>query len=219
MALAAELVLVVLGSPFFQIRDVRVYGRKLVAQEFVAKCTQIPEKSNIFLFPTETIPQRLRKNPIIERVTASRRLPDTLVVRIVERKADFVLSTHRKHYEVDAKGIPFRIVEAPNPKLPEIACKVPQSIILGKPIKTSAFLTAVDCLRLARQQEEFSVAKITVDQNNDLCLNVRDGLLIRLGRPQHLEDKLSKAKQTIELVSDLEYVDVTCPEAPALKPR
>jgi len=216
--LAGEAVYAVLKLPWFEISAVRVYGRKLTPAEFVAGCTKTPPKSNIFLFKTRNMVAKLQRSPIIEQATVSRGFPNTLVVRITERRADFVLSTHRKYYEVDAGGLPFRIVPRPNPKLPELACKVPKPITLGKPIKTSAFISATNCLRLARGKKNFRVRKITVDQSNDLCLNVQDGLLIRLGRPQHIEDKLDKAERTMELVPDLEYIDVTCPEAPALKP-
>ena len=112
--LVGEGVLAVLTSPWFEIKNVIVYGRKLVAQEFVARSTRVPEKSNIFKFPTRTIADRLRPNPIIEKVTVSRRFPDALVVRITERKAYSVLSTGGQFYEVDAAGIPFRTVAAPD---------------------------------------------------------------------------------------------------------
>ena len=217
--LVGEGTFAVLKSPWFEIKNVIVQGRKLVAQEFVAKSTRIPEKSNIFTFPTRSLADRLRPNPIIEKVTVSRRFPDALVVRITERRAYSVLSTQGEFYEVDAAGIPFRTVASPDPKLPVLSCEVPQAIVLGKPIGAAAFHTATHCLRLARQLKEFPVGKITVDRNNDLCLNVQGGLLIRLGQPQQLQDKLNKAQRTIQLVPDLEYIDVTCPGAPALKPK
>lgn len=217
--LAGESVLAVLKSPWFEIRTVRVDGRKLISSRFVSKCIAVPERSNIFLFRTDLIAHRLRRSPIVEEVSVHRRLPATLVVRITERRADFTLSTHAKHYEVDSAGIPFRIVPQPNPKLPVLSCKVPASIHLGRPIKASAFASAMECLKLARAKKSLQVGKITVDQNNDLCLNVRDGLMIRLGQPQQLGDKLDRAERSMQLVPALEYVDVTCPEAPALKPR
>lgn len=217
--LVGEGTFAVLKSPWFEIKNVIVYGRKLVAQEFVARRTRIPEKSNIFTFSMRSIADRLRPNPIIEKVTVSRRFPDALVVRITERKAYSVLSTRGQFYEVDAGGIPFRTVAAPDPKLPLLSCEVPQAVILGKQIKADDFLMATKCLQLARQLKEFPVGKITVDPNNDLCLNVQGGILIRLGQPQQLQDKLEKAQRTIQLVPDLEYIDVTCPGAPALKPK
>lgn len=217
--LVGEAALAILTSPWFEIKDVVVRGRKLVAPEFVARCTRIPEESNIFTFPTHSIADRLRPNPIIKKVAISRRLPGTLVVRITERSAWSVLSVGGKFYEVDAACIPFRVVASPAPKLPVLSCEIAEAIALGKQIRAPAFHAATNCLQLAIRLGKFSVRKITVDQNNDLCLNVQDGLLIRLGQPLHLEDKLDKARQTIELVPDLEYVDVTCPEAPAFKPK
>lgn len=216
--LVGESVLAMLKSPWFEIRTVSVHGRKLIPAQFVTRHTAVPERSNIFLFRTAGIARQLRRSPIVEDVSVSRRLPNTLVVRITERRADFTLSTHAKHYEVDRAGIPFRVVPQPNPKLPVLSCKVPAAIPLGRPIKTSGFTSGMECLRLARAKKSLQVGKITVDQNNDLCLNVRDGLLIRLGQPQQLGDKLDKAERSMQLVPALEYVDVTCPEAPALKP-
>lgn len=217
--LAAEAALALLKLPVFEISDVRVYGNRVLPAAFVADCTKVPEKSNILLFKTDTIVRRLRASPIVEKVTVSRRVPDILIVRITERRAYLVLQTPEGAYEVDAGGIPFRKVARPDPKLPVVSCEAPCPIVPGKPVVIPAFKTAVNCLQLARRQGDMRVRKITVDRNNDLCLNVGDGLLIKLGQPRQIEDKLEKAGQTIKLVPNLEYVDVTCPEAPALKLR
>ncbi len=217
--LAGESMLAVLKLPWFEIRGVVVQGRKLVDRKFVVQSTRIPDKSNIFTFPTRGIADRLRPNPIIKGVTVHRKFPNTLVVRITERKPYAVLSAQGRFYETDAAGIPFRTVASPDPKLPVLSCTVPKAIALGKPITAPAFKLASRCLRLAQPFGKLSVRKITVDPNNDLCLNVQDGILIRLGQPQQMEGKLEKAEQTINLVPHLEYVDVTCPEAPALKPK
>lgn len=217
--LAGEAALALLKLPVFEISDVRVYGNRALPAGFVADCTKVPEKSNILLFKTDTIVRRLQASPIVLKATVSRRVPDILIVRITERRADLVLETPEGAYEVDAGGIPFRKVAKPNPKLPLVSCQVGCPVVPGKAVKVPAFTTAINCLRLAREQGNMRVRKITVDPSNDLCLNVGDGLLIRLGQPRQIEDKLEKAGQTIKLVPNLEYVDVTCPEAPALKLR
>lgn len=217
--LAGESVLAVLKLPWFEIRQVVIEGRSLADRNFVVRSAQIPAKSNIFTFPAHTIADRLRPNPIIKGVTVSRRFPNKLVVRITERRPYAVLSARGTFCEIDASGIPFRLVAVPDPKLPVLSCSVPQAIKLGKPITAPAFNLAAKCLRLAQPFRKLSIRKITVDPNNDLCLNTQDGILIRLGQPQLMEGKLEKAEQTIDLVPHLEYVDVTCPEAPALKPK
>lgn len=158
---------------------------------------------------------------MIKKVVVRRQLPDTIVVELFERRAELTLKTQGRLYEVDPYGIAFRVVGHAMPGVPVVSCSVPGPITLGKQVKATIFLTARRSLQLAEQEKGFRVAKITIDQNNDLCLNVRDGVGIRLGQPERLDEKLEVARRLVEQVAEVrngaEYVDVTCLEAPAFK--
>lgn len=218
-----ELVLAVLTSPWFYVKTVRVEGRRTIPLAEIAGSLHVPPKSNLFLFQTERIVRKLELNPAVQNVVVRRRLPGTIMVQVFERRAQLILSSRGRLYAVDSDGLVFCAIKEPLPGVPVVQCSVPGRIAVGKKVEAPKFLAARRCLQLAEEKKNFRVAKITVDQNNDLCLNVRDGPQIRLGQAERLSEKLDIAGRAAEQIPGVgrraEYIDVTCPEAPALKLR
>lgn len=223
LILVVELTVVALTSPLFAVKKVRVVGNKTVPSAEILRALRLSSDSNIFLVNKQQVAAKLEGNPVINHVRLRRRLPGTLIVAVVERKPRLILETGGVLYEVDSWGVPFRVVKRLNGKLPVISCAVPGRIALGKPIYAAAFDVARECLLLAQEKKIAGLLKITVDQNRDLCLNVRDEFQVKLGRPEQLSEKLDIAVQVREQIPEFrqrgEYIDVATPEAPAFKLR
>jgi len=223
LLLVGEFVFAALTSPVFSIKRVKVMGNRMVPASEVVRRLNLPANTCIFRIDKQAMAGRVCENPVIKRVTLHRALPRTLVVRVTERRPDFLLKTSAGVYEVDSSSVPFRLVDKVDARLPVIECGLPRRPVLGRKLTGSTLNSARKCLLLAREKKSLRVAKITVDQNNDLCLNVRDGFEVRLGRPEQLSKKLDIAAQSVEQIPELrqrgEYLDVTCPDAPAMKVR
>jgi cell division protein FtsQ len=181
----------------------------------------LPKDTNIFLINKQALEQRVENEPAVKEVRLYRRLPNTLIVRVIERKPELILETSKALYEVDSEGVPYRIAKKVDSSLPLITCGMVGSIRLGQQLRTPEFLIARNCLLLAKNKKMFNVAKLSVDQSQELCLNVRDGYQVKLGRPEQLSEKLDIAAQAVAQIPEFrergEYVDVSCPEAPAIK--
>jgi cell division protein FtsQ len=221
-ALAAELVVVVLTSPRFAIDGIRVTGTRIIPASQVVREIQYLIGSNIFAVKKEEIAAQLTRNPIVVGVRIRRHLPRTLIVEVTERRAHLVLNTGRALYEVDRSGIAFRKVSAANPNLPMVCCPFSRRIVLGERVRFPAFASARDCLIQAQGKKEFRVRKIAVDPDGHLCLNVREGFEVRLGRPDQIAGKLDLVSRLVQQNPEFRergvYVDVTCfPEAQACK--
>ncbi len=212
--LLLELVVTAFTSPWFYITNIKIEGTKILNPKAVVNELNIPPKTNLFRLQTRPLVQRLLKNPLILRASVHKAIPRTLVVRITERKPLLTLSTNGKYYEVDRYSVPFRIISKPPTDLPLVICETTQKIILGKPLKTQSLNSAIECLLIAKQKKNFTVAKIFVDQNGDLCLNTSDGLEVKLGRPAKLSVKLDIVESALEQMpnirTDAEYIDVRC---------
>jgi len=221
--LAVEVTVAAFTSPWFSIKGVRFAGNETIASKDIRRQLDLRPDANIFRINKRAIARRVMANPVVKEVRLYRRLPDTLVVRIEERKPDLVLNARGAMYEVDSAGVPFRAVKHAKAGLPVLSCKAPGRVVLGRRIRASSFGTARNCLLLVREKKIFQVAEITVDQNNDLCLNVRDGFQVKLGRPEQLSAKLNMAVRIVEQIPEFRqrgaYIDLTVPEAPALKYR
>ena len=221
LSLVIEVVIAAFNSPWFYVRHIRPTGNSIIPSAEVRKRLNIKKDDNIFLIDKSVLTKRIVENPVVKDIQLHRRLPDTLIVKVIERKPDLILSTRETLYEVDSMGVPFRIVKSGNENLPVIFCEVPGRITLGKPLHGSTFDVARKCLLLAREKKIFHITNLIVDQSGNLCLNVRDGYQVKLGKPYRLADKLYNAALTVEQIPEFrqhgEYVDVSVPEAPALK--
>lgn len=223
LILGVELALAAFTSPFFAVKKIRPVGNKTIPAAEIVQRAKLPGNSNIFLVRKGAVASRLTKNPVVKEVRVYRKLPDTLLVCVEERQPHLVLSTAGVLYEVDSSGVPFRVVKRVGTKLPVISCTIPGRVALGKRLDALDFASAMECLLLAREKKIFRVTKITVDRNDDLCLNVRDEFQVKLGRAEQLSKKLDIAAQAMEQIPECrqrgKYIDMTCPEAPALKLR
>ena len=68
------------------------------------------------------------------------------------------------------------------------------------------------------------LTRISIDQNANLCFNSKDmGYEVRLGPPEQLREKFvllaALENRLPDVRRDCEYIDVSCLEAPAWKPR
>lgn len=221
LALLTELVLVFLNSPQFAIKQVWVKGNKVIPTQQILRQIPYAYGSNIFLIKERRISEIMKRNPIVATAHIHRKLPRTIIVHIFERKPHFVLNTGVALYEVDRSGVPYRIVKAADPNQSMVICAVPGKIVLGRPLKSPGFTFGRECLLLAQAKKISSAAKITVDQTGYICLNVRGKFQVKLGRPEQLSVKLGLVKRVLEQVPEFKqrgmYIDVTCPDAPALK--
>ena len=219
--LLMELVIVLFTSPLLYVRNIKVTGNGSVPTADIISQVQLPPTTNIFCIGKKDIKKRILRNPVVKEVEIYRQLPDVLDVRIVERKPIFILKSNGKLYEIDASNMPYRELKQWKPQVSVVYYNVPKKIVLGKPIRTPVLNAVGETLRLAREMGISQTGKITVDLNNDLCLNVRDGIAIILGRPERLSDKLEKvarsARQFPGFWERLEYMDVTSPGEPAIK--
>ena len=221
VTLGVEVAFVVFTCPVFYVRKIRPVGNRTISSAEIVQALDIPPESNVFLIRKAMVVRQALKNPVVKEARVYRRPPGTLVLRIVERKPHAVLDTGGTLYEVDSSGVPFRAVKEASADVPVIFCDLSSEVVFGKPLDDSAFKIGRECLLLAQQEEISGVAKITVDQNHHLCLNVRDDFEIRLGRPEQLSEKLGIAAQAMKQIPRLrqhgEYIDVTCPKAPVMK--
>lgn len=221
--LVALLTYFALVSPMFYVKRVLVTGAKTVGNAAIVRAMDLSSTQNILLVAKRRIVARLLQNPVLKDAVIYRRLPGTVSVRITERDTDVVLDSGGKLYDVDDAGIPFRTSAVADPGCTAIACSVKERVVLGKPLKDDAFLSARSSLLLSRQHGGIPVTRITVDPSGELCLNVKDGFPIKLGRPERLPLKIKIIAKMLDeipdVVQDGEYIDISCPEAPVYKPK
>ncbi len=227
----AEAGVLLLANPYFHVTKVRVVGTQTLTAPQVFEEASVPARTNIFAMLRQPFVKRLAQDPVVDHATRSIRLPDTVVLTVAERQPHAVLAANGQFWLLDTKGVPYRQLHAPVRGLPTVqvaAAVLPESVILGQPLHAvwlpdvSRLLTLID--KSPELSRTLGGAKITVDQNLNLCLNRTDQLQIRLGQPDSLPRKMALADAAVSayggaLARQASYIDVSCPQQPVWKPR
>lgn len=171
--------------------DLRSDG-PLLSARYIREYSQLGEAENLFAINLEKVRQRLLSVPVVKRVEVSRRLPDTVVVRVNERLAVARVETSRGFsLAVDEEGF----VLGPRslrPNLPVIEGVDQPGLRPGIHITESTFVDALKVIELAERPKfdpHLRLRTIRVDHPENVDIILASGETVRVSR-KHLEQRL-----------------------------
>lgn len=234
VALLAEAGWALFFNPYLRVTKVRVEGAQTVTPAQVFADARVPNAANIFWMALrQPFVKRLDSDPVVDHAARRIQLPDTLILRVWERKPFATLAAGSQFWLLDAHGVPYRTLEAPYPGLPLISVHdgavqgVPvtaASVVLGKPLGGDWLRQMYTLIALLARHPKLEPTKIVVDKNANLGLNRSDSLQILLGQPEALAQKVALAQAAVtadggDLARRAAYIDVSSPDQPVWKPR
>lgn len=216
----------VLTSPALSVRRVEVTGVAPLAPEerqFVQETAQVAPGTNLLRAPAERIARALRMQPWTEDVSVSRRLPNTLEIRLTPRMPAATLETaDGSRWEVDSQGQVLRADRAAL-RLPLIHMATLQTAQPGQRVEHPVLAAALEIAARSSGTNPLPLTKIEIDQNEELCLNMQGDLLIRLGHMEELNGKIELVKriyaQDRAIGERVAAIDLRCPTALSCTPR
>lgn len=177
---------------------------------------------NVLFFNKKTVALDILQLPEVESVRVDRVLPRTVRLRIHERKPVAMLHDGKQLFLVDETGVVFHKVPKPVTGLTTINVRVPLKTGDAAGKTSVEACLALEALKCAAK-ERLSVAKIRVDPDGDICLNMIGGFDVKLGQAQELPRKMALVRKALqgkpELAKNAKYIDVSCPKYPAWLPR
>ena len=102
--------LCVIHSDYFMVRKVVLSGLDKVTREEILSKTGLDQASNIVTLRLGPMAESIRAIPWVESVTISRKLPDTVLVQVTERRIRTLISLGDLYY-LDDNGHPFKKIE------------------------------------------------------------------------------------------------------------
>lgn len=201
----------VLGSLLFS-ENVRFTIRKLDVQsngrlrpENLREYGKVAEGQNLFAIDIAQIRANLESVPLIRRAEIKRDLPDTLVIRVMERTALARLAEGAGGHPmaVDRDGYVLGLGRQSN--LPLITGASERGLGPGSVLRERAVLDALDVLDICDTTKLGSVVHIQamdVRESDRLTLYLAGGEVIALGRDQ-LKARLEKLADVLRTAQDL----------------
>jgi cell division septal protein FtsQ len=221
LALCCEVIAAVLWSPRFGLRNVEIRGARMLDAGAVLAAARLRPGSGLATVRTGAVRRRLEAIPAVAAASVDRDWPDTLVIVIRERIPASYIRCGAGIVFLDRQAVAFTAPRADADGLPQLV-GVPLHVgRLGR-IQTTRELKSAMAALIAAQEAELGVDRVVARGPNDLELTLADRTVLRLGRPEQLRFKVSQAKLALtqlRRLHEVEYVDVSCPDAAVWKPR
>jgi hypothetical protein len=106
------------GSPAMSARHLQVNGAQFTGEPVVAGLVGMDGAPNLFRLRTDRIAEALVKLPAVVSAKVEVRLPDTIVVTVVERRARLIWVVGERRYVVDDSGFMFGEVDSAGRPVP-----------------------------------------------------------------------------------------------------
>lgn len=227
LGILSLLVVVGLGAALFMtssafgVTEIVVMGSSHLSSAEVARLCDVDLGTNIMRVPTRAIRDRLLTTPRVAEATVSRRLPGTLVVRLVEREGVALLPCGQQFAELDPAGLPVefhRLISALG--LPVITGVTAGGVTLGTRVEGAEVSAALGAAAALGTAGRVRISEVNVDAAAEVVLYTRAGLPIYVGPAVGLEAKVAALMGILDDIEEAglaaSYVDVRYPRYPVV---
>lgn len=209
-------------SGLFAIRGVELSGNTYLEEEEILGLAGIEIGKNIFTVNDELLEELLPIIPRIKSAQVHRRLPGTVVIKVQEREPVGMMIIGRAALEIDASGrVLDRYTTIKGQALPLITGidTTDKGLVAGSYITGKGMETATGILT-AMKDYGFDIGEVNVSDPDYIKIYSPDGIEIRLGDAEDLEEKY-RLYNSIILENQgtgkaIRYIDVSILEKPAL---
>lgn len=185
-----------LTSSIFDIQKIAVENNNYYTQEQVISIAKIKTGKNIFETDISQAKEALLLDPYIKNTKVSRKLPDTVKIKVEERKEFACIPYGNEFVLIDKEGMVLRKTEV-EPKLPLLVGMTVKSIDPGKPLEVEENSVLSDTLRLVDGMGEHELYFKKIDISNVIVKAYVFDQLICEGTPENILNKLGLLQEVL----------------------
>lgn len=205
------------GSSWLRVDHVAVSGTAALTPGEVREAAAVPLNEPLAAVDTDSVEHRLRARlSRIADVDVSRSWPDTIAVRVTERRPEAIVQKDRKFLEVDEEGVLFATVpQAPEgvPLLEVEADRSPSSRHFGA---ARLRREAVGVIAQLPEKVRAETLSVRVRSYDSIALGLTRGRTVVWGSSERGAAKAKTLTALMKAVPDAERYDVSAPTAPAV---
>lgn len=220
LVLASTFIFPLFSSTYFALGRVEVKGGRQLSHLELLSLSKIRPRRNLFCLNLRKIRANLKKHPKIKEVDLSRRLPDTVLLEVRERKPEALVFAHNLFWIVDKEGF---VLDKKDSKgrlhLPLLTGVGKLKIRIGERLRKEKISQALDCLKFSSCLQPEKLAKVGFDSLGKVYLYTKSGLEIRLGEAEDLKEKIEEIPLVLERIKEgsqrVKYIDIQVKDRPA----
>lgn len=206
-------------SPIWRIKKIEVFGNENITNSELLGLAEISSETTLLKFDREKIINRLRKNPWVRDVEFGRKLPNTLIVRLEEKKPVVKIIQADKVYLIDKYCrviTALSINDKSTESYPAVNGLNVKSLRNGKLISSKLLKEAVKILSHLPPDIDQRIVSISVPKLSKIALYTGNNVEIIYG-PATLMKKKNKIITALLQKKQIIYINVTIPEKPATR--
>lgn len=222
LVLAVECLVAVFTSPWFRVRQVTWRATGLLMESeatAVEEVLRFRSPASWFRVSLESQTRALQALPFVRSARVQRGAPFSLDVQIQARIPLVIVRSGNRNYEVDVDGVPIRQARPGMRRLPLIELRRGEELRPGQPLVDPVVTSLIQLVRSNDPSLWLRIAKIEVDPQDNLCLNMLDGVRIDLGNAEELARKFLLVQMIYErepgISQRLSAINLSNPDWPA----
>ncbi len=227
--LIASVISVIITLPVFKISGVVVEGTRLLSPDTIEHAAAIPVGDNLFLTNFGPAKKRVLAINAVKDVRITRRLPDTVLISVTERKEAAVTVISAQSFLLDDEGVFINpasgeavTINFPDiTNLPVVVGISEDQIDRGGRLKGAAGDSASKLLTEFKHYIAPFRLKIDLTDSGNIGLLLDDTLRVKFGSHNEIDRKIKTFETIYDKLKDrkdtIEYIDVRFPDFPAVR--
>ncbi len=218
----AALLWVYTGTGVLNVKHVELRGNEKLQTGYLRSLSGITGDTHLLKMDVKAVEGALLSEPYIATAEITRRYPNTVVIEIVERRPSGFIFQNGKYALVDQEGMVLESVDAVPPGLVEIKDLELPLLLAGKEISGIEFAKVTSLLGSLPQALREKTTAVGLKKDDGLYL-AAGGTTVIYGEAADLSRKNAIALMALNVLvqryGSVEYVDVSFPEHPVIKPH
>ncbi len=178
-----------LESDLFNLKYVELYGNSIASYEEVLEASRLILHRNLFKYDLNMVEEQVLQHPYIKEVTASRKLPNKLLINVQEREEYAIISYMGSYVYIDHELVALKIADSYiAQELPLITGVELQSLKTGevlRAINQEILQNTIQLLAAAAVSDMIDVvAEIDTSEEGNIKLLTIDGIEVHLGKAE-----------------------------------
>lgn len=208
-------------SPLLDVRNVQVSGSPHTGATAVRKAADLGSDDNLLLLSTTEVARAVETLPWVRTAEVDRRLPGTVSIKVVERRAALALTVAAGTWTLDRAG---NVLEEGRAEkgLTTVSGSAVNGVRIGERVDAAEVIAALQVWRSLPRKVRDMVASVLAPSPTRIALVTGSGTVVRYGSSDRL---VSKNSVLVALLARLQrdrrsasYIDVSVPTNPAVGP-
>jgi cell division protein FtsQ len=208
-------------SPLLDVRRVQVVGAQHTSAADVRAAADLDDGENLLLLSTGEVADAVEVLPWVRVADVHRRLPGTVRVKVLERRAEVVVTVAAGTWTIDGSG---HVLEegAVSKGLPTLTGAVLTAPEPGERLDAPEVVAGLAVWRSLPKKVSEDVASVVAASRERIALILKDGTMVRYGGAEHLQAKNEVLTVLLRRLDaegrEATYIDISVPTSPAVGP-